>query len=94
MKRSTKTILIVIALALLPAIVKLQMTIDPQRPQFQPGKGVGSVVTNPRRWGCVKSKASVRLLLASLPPTCPRTRPKDAKTRPLGPDLDTRFLAF
>lgn len=45
MKRSTRITLIIIALALVPAIVKLQATIDPQRAQFQPGKGVSSVVT-------------------------------------------------
>lgn len=45
MKRSAKTTLIIILLALIPVIVKLQMLIDPQRPQYQPGKGVGSLVT-------------------------------------------------
>ena len=45
MKRSTRIVLIIIALALIPAIVSLQTAIDPQRPQFQPGRGVGSVMT-------------------------------------------------
>jgi hypothetical protein len=37
---------------------------------------------------------SIHSLLLSLPPNCPRTRPKDAKTRPHGPRCDQRFLAF
>lgn len=45
MKRSTRITLVIIAIALLPVIVKLQATIDPQRAQFQPGKGVSSVMT-------------------------------------------------
>ena len=36
----------------------------------------------------------VRSTLASLPPSSHRTRPKDGKTRPPGPGLDTRFLGF
>lgn len=45
MKSSTRIILVIVILALLPVIVKLQAKIDPQRAQFQPGKGVGSMVT-------------------------------------------------
>lgn len=45
MKSSTRIILVIVMLALIPAIVKLQAAIDPQRAQFQPGKGVGSMVT-------------------------------------------------
>ncbi|MCL6518262.1 MAG: hypothetical protein K6T99_00345 [Armatimonadetes bacterium] len=45
MKPSTKIILICIVIILLPVIIKLQMVIDPQRAQFQPGRGVASVVT-------------------------------------------------
>ncbi|HUV05945.1 MAG TPA: hypothetical protein VMX94_12680 [Armatimonadota bacterium] len=45
MKRSTRAILITILLALIPTIVKLQVMIDPGRRQFQPGRGVGSVMT-------------------------------------------------
>ena len=45
MKSSTRIILVIIVLALIPAVVKLQALIDPQRPQFQPGKGVGSMIT-------------------------------------------------
>jgi hypothetical protein len=37
---------------------------------------------------------SIRPLVSSLPPSCPRTRPKDARTRPHRPGLDIRFLAF
>ena len=43
MKHSTKIILLIIAIALIPAIVKLQMGIDPQRKQFQPGKGISAM---------------------------------------------------
>ena len=42
----------------------------------------------------VFSSVFVRLLVASLPPTCHRTRPKDAKTRPLGPGRNISSLAF
>jgi hypothetical protein len=42
----------------------------------------------------VDVSVSFRCLSSSLPPTCPRTRLKDAKTRPLGPGCDARFLAF
>lgn len=42
----TKITLIAIAIALLPAIVGLQMSIDPQRRQFQPGRGVSSVMVD------------------------------------------------
>lgn len=45
MKPVTRIILVLIALALLPAVVTLQRQIDPLRKQFQPGKGVASVVT-------------------------------------------------
>lgn len=45
MKSSTRIILVIIILALMPALVMLQAKIDPQRAQFQPGKGVGSMVT-------------------------------------------------
>jgi len=44
-KPSTRIILVLVVLALLPAIVTLQAKIDPLRPQFQPGKGVGSMVS-------------------------------------------------
>lgn len=44
MKRSTRAILIVILVALMPAIIKLQAMIDPERRQFQPGRGIGSVM--------------------------------------------------
>ena len=43
MKRNSKIILLLIALALIPAIVKLQAKIDPQRAQFQPGKGISAM---------------------------------------------------
>ena len=46
MKNSSRLILIVILIALLPAIVSLQKAIDPQRAQFQPGRGLKSVMTN------------------------------------------------
>jgi len=36
----------------------------------------------------------VRLLVASLPPNCHRTRPKDAKTRLPEPGSHAPFLAF
>lgn len=45
MRRSTRVILFIILLALIPAIIKLQAMIDPQRRQFQPGPGVASVMT-------------------------------------------------
>ncbi|MHB1458161.1 MAG: tetratricopeptide repeat protein [Armatimonadota bacterium] len=45
MNRNSKIILLLIAIALVPVIVKLQATIDPQRGQFQPGKGIGSVMS-------------------------------------------------
>lgn len=45
MKRGTRLILILIVLALAPVIVKLQSAIDPGRKQFQPGRGVASMVT-------------------------------------------------
>ena len=45
MKRSTRTILILLVIILLSVTVKLQMLIDPQRKQFQPGRGVASMVT-------------------------------------------------
>jgi tetratricopeptide (TPR) repeat protein len=45
MKQSTKIILIVILFALVPGIVGLQSKIDPMRPQFVVGKGVGAVMT-------------------------------------------------
>ena len=45
MKRSTRIILIIVILALLPAAIALQKQIDPARKQFQPGEGVVSVVT-------------------------------------------------
>jgi len=44
-KRSAKALLIIVVMALIPAIVKLQTAIDPQRRQFQPGRGVSAVVT-------------------------------------------------
>ena len=44
MKPSIRIILILVILALIPVIVKLQAAIDPQRGQFQPGRGVGSMV--------------------------------------------------
>jgi len=44
-RTGSKVILIVVLIALIPAIVKLQMVIDPQRRQFQPGKGISSVMT-------------------------------------------------
>jgi hypothetical protein len=37
---------------------------------------------------------SIRPLVSSLPPTCPRTRPTDGKTRPHGPGHNMQFLAF
>ena len=43
MKRSSKIILILVALALIPVVVKLQMAIDPQRQQFQPGRGLSAM---------------------------------------------------
>lgn len=46
MKRNTKLILLLIIVVLVPVFVKLQSSIDPLRAQFQPGKGVGSVMTN------------------------------------------------
>ncbi len=45
MKRSTRIILILIVIALVPVVVKLQMGIDPQRKQFLAGKGVSAMVT-------------------------------------------------
>ena len=42
----------------------------------------------------VFSSVPVRSLLSSLPPNCPRTRLKDAKTRPPGSGLHKPFLAF
>lgn len=45
MKRSTRYLLIVIAIALLPVVARLQAMLDPGRKQFQPGKGVSSVMT-------------------------------------------------
>jgi tetratricopeptide (TPR) repeat protein len=45
MKQSTRTLLIIIAIALLPVVAKLQSLLDPGRKQFQPGKGVSSVMT-------------------------------------------------
>lgn len=47
MKQSTRVLLILAAVALLPAIVKLQSVIDPQRKQFLPERQVvSSVVTD------------------------------------------------
>lgn len=46
MKRSSKIILLIIVVALIPVIVKLQASIDPLRGQFQPGRGISSVMTN------------------------------------------------
>jgi len=44
-KQNSRLLLIFIAIALLPAIVFLQMKIDPRRAQFQPGKkGVGAFI--------------------------------------------------
>lgn len=43
MKSSTRIILIILVIALLPVIAGLQKTIDPQRVQFQPGKGISAV---------------------------------------------------
>jgi hypothetical protein len=37
--------LVLIAVLLLPVVVTLQMRIDPQRKQFQPGRGVSSMIT-------------------------------------------------
>jgi len=45
-KLSTRITLAVIAVLLIPAVVGLQKTIDPARKQFQPGRGVGSVMTD------------------------------------------------
>ncbi len=46
MKQSTKVVLIIVVAALLPALVMLQSTIDPQRKQFLPERQVvSSVVT-------------------------------------------------
>ncbi len=39
----------------------------------------------------VFSSVSIHWLVASLPPNCPRSRLKDAKTRPPGPGFSTRF---
>lgn len=46
MKLSTRVILIIIVIALLPGVVKLQALIDPQRKQFQPGRGVAAVISS------------------------------------------------
>lgn len=45
MKRSTRIILVLVLIALFPVVIKLQALIDPQRKQFQPGRGVASVMT-------------------------------------------------
>lgn len=45
-KRNSKIILLLIAVILVPIVVQLQKAIDPQRAQFQPGKGISSVMTN------------------------------------------------
>ncbi|MHB1000535.1 MAG: tetratricopeptide repeat protein [Armatimonadota bacterium] len=46
MKRSSRIILLLIVVALIPVIVQLQKNIDPLRAQFQPGKGISAVMTN------------------------------------------------
>lgn len=43
MKKSSRVILILIAIALFPAVVLLQKQIDPLRPQFQPGKDITGI---------------------------------------------------
>lgn len=46
MKQSTRNVLFLVLIALLPSMVKLQSTIDPQRKQFMPAREiVSSVVT-------------------------------------------------
>lgn len=45
MKYSTKLVLLIIAIALIPGIVGLQSRIDPLRKQFVAGKGVSAVMT-------------------------------------------------
>ena len=46
MKQSARILLILVLIALLPAMVKLQSIIDPQRKQFMPDRAiVSSVVT-------------------------------------------------
>lgn len=44
MKQSTRILLILVIMALLPVIVKLQATIDPQRKQFLPDREIMSTV--------------------------------------------------
>ena len=46
MKRNSRIILLLIAIILVPVVVQLQKTIDPQRAQFQPGKKISSLMTN------------------------------------------------
>ena len=46
MKLGTRITLAIIAVMLIPPIVGLQKAIDPARKQFQPGRGVGSVMTD------------------------------------------------
>jgi len=45
MTRQTRITLLCLLIIMLPIIVYLQAIIDPQRAQFQPGRGVASVVT-------------------------------------------------
>lgn len=46
MKRSTRALLVLVLIALIPVIVKLQAMIDPERQKFQPGeRGVKTVMT-------------------------------------------------
>ena len=46
MKTSTRIALLLIAIILIPMMVKLQMSIDPDRQQFQPGRSAGTMMTD------------------------------------------------